>query len=379
VSSKNSVGFNTPFLEPLKPVVVSLIGPPNAQNLLFVDDDPLILRAFARDLHNAEIDITLARTAADGIRALGEKTFGVVLADFQMPEMDGIAFLEKVRQAAPDTARVLVSGKADVKMAIQVVNRVGLFSFVYKPWDPYELRDVIRRAMEHYAIAVENRKLGALLNAKYSELSVLTKNLEDQVENRTTSLLSGLVNALDLRDTETQSHSRRVARFSRRLAEQLGLVDDDLLSVERGALLHDVGKIGVSDAILLKPGGLSDSEWSEMKRHAEYGYHILKGIDFLGDARLLVLQHHERWDGTGYPGNLFGERIYIGARIFSIIDTYDAMTSDRPYRKALPHEDACLEIHEMSGLQFDPKIVRAWNQIAKGELLSLRNSIAAPH
>ncbi|MCP4679408.1 MAG: response regulator [Deltaproteobacteria bacterium] len=370
---------NSEISESRDTAVVNLIGPPNKQNVLFIDDEALILRAFSRDLFETGIEVTVARTAKEALEALRKQSYAVVLSDYQMPGMDGIAFLEEVRRIDPDAVRILVSGRADFKMVIQVINRVGLFNFVAKPWEPYELRDIIRRAMEHHAISVENRRLSKLLSSKCAELGQLAHGLENEVHNRTTSLLLGLVNALDLRDTETQWHSRRVALYSRRLAEELGIHGDDMLAIERGALLHDVGKIGVSDTILLKPGKLTEEEWEEMRRHSEYGYRILEGIDFLGDARLLVWQHHERWDGNGYPQKIVGEESYVGARIFAIIDTYDAMTSDRPYRKALPYEVACEEIDKMSGTQFDPEIVTAWKRIPKEQILSLRESVSNPN
>lgn len=359
----------------IHPQVVSLIGPRGPATILFVDDDDLILRAFSRDMRNTDIAVTLAKSAREGLEILKEKDFSIVIADFQMPGMDGISFLEEVVQKKPDAVRILTSGRADFNMAIEVINRVGLFNFVPKPWDPYSLRDIIRRAIEHHEISVENRRLSSLLGTKCDELAQLAKLLENEVQNRTTNLLMGLVNALDLRDTETQWHSRRVAVYSRRLAEQLLIEGDELLAIERGALLHDVGKIGVSDTILLKPGKLTPDEWKEMKKHAKYGHQILKKISFLGDARLLVLQHHERWDGGGYPAGLKGEEIYIGARIFAVIDTYDAMTSDRPYRKALPHETACREISDMEGTQFDPAVVAAWKDIPEQEIFSIREAI----
>jgi HD-GYP domain-containing protein (c-di-GMP phosphodiesterase class II) len=138
------------------------------------------------------------------------------------------------------------------------------------------------------------------------------------------------------------------------------------------AALHDIGKVGVPDAVLLKPGKLTDEEWIEMRKHSMHGYRILEGIDFLGDARLLVRDHHERWDGQGYPGGIAGEEIYIGARIFAVVDTYDAMTTDRPYRKALPHEVAAEEIEGMQGTQFDPRVVEAWSRIPRVDLLQLK-------
>ncbi len=358
--------------------VVNLVGPQHPHRILFVDDEELILRAFVRDMAQSGIEITVCQSAAEGLAKLRHQPYSVVMSDFQMPGMDGILFFEEVRRIDPNSVRILVSGKADFDTAIRVINRVGLFSFVPKPWDSYEIRSTLQKALEHYAISLENRSLSNLLATKCAELGKLTASLESQVQVRTTSLLLGLVNALDLRDTETQWHSRRVAIYSRRLAEQIGLTGGDLLTVERGALLHDVGKIGVTDTIMLKPGKLTPEEWEEMKRHAEYGYQILKGIDFLGDARLLVWQHHERWDGKGYPRGLKGEQIYIGARIFAAIDTYDAMTSDRPYRKALAPEIAHEEIEKMSGTQFDPRIVEAWKQIPKEEIMALREMANDP-
>jgi putative nucleotidyltransferase with HDIG domain len=258
---------------------------------------------------------------------------------------------------------------------VEVINRVGLFNFVLKPWDALELKGIVERAMKHYELTVENRLLTDQLADKVAELGRLNESLETEVGTRTTNLLAGLVNALDLRDTETRSHSRRVALYARRLGEQLGVEGEELVAIERGALLHDIGKIGVSDTILLKPGKLTEEEWVEMRRHAEHGYRILEGIGFLGEARRLVREHHERWDGKGYPRGVAGTEICLGARIFAVIDTYDAMTSDRPYRKALTHLVATTEIEDMRGTQFDPQVVDAWIAIDQSEIRELRGSV----
>ena len=164
----------------------------------------------------------------------------------------------------------------------------------------------------------------------------------------------------DYRDTETQWHSRRVSLFARRLATQLGILEPELTVIEHGALLHDIGKIGVRDRVLLKPGPLTGEEWGEMKRHPELGWALLQRVDYLRPASSIVLQHQEKWDGSGYPNALRGEEIVIGARIFHVADTLDAITSDRPYRKSRPFADARDEILRCRGTQFDPVVVDAF-------------------
>ncbi|MFO8070359.1 MAG: HD domain-containing protein [Polyangia bacterium] len=347
--------------------------PEPSRRILFVDDDKLVSRAFAREVErNTDYVVTVSSSGEEALKEVDERPHAIVFSDYKMPGMDGIELLEKVRSRAPDTIRILVSGKADFQTAVEVINRVGLFNFVLKPWDPTELKTTVERAMKHYQLIYENRYLTAQLADKVGQLGRLTTSLEEEVQRRTTSLLLGLINSLDLRDTETQTHSWRVSLYSRRIAEEMKIEGDELLEIERGALLHDIGKIGVSDTILLKPGKLTDEEWEAMRRHAEYGYRILEGIDFLGNARRLVYEHHERWDGTGYPRKLKGEEIYLGARIFAVVDTYDAMTTDRPYRKALPHEVADEEIAKMRGSQFDPEVVDVWRRIPRLDLEKLR-------
>lgn len=343
--------------------------PPNPDhNVLYVDDEPLILRAVQRALRDSELCVDVASSAEQGLRMLEEKRYAVVAADYRMPGLDGIQFFEKVRRLWPDTVRVLITGQGDFELALKAINRAELFRFLTKPWEANDLRSTLERGCLQHRLVRENQQLTCLLETKNAELIRVNERLDGEVQRRTSDLLAGLLNALDLRDTETQWHSRRVALYSRRLAQELALSPDEQLTVERGALLHDLGKIGVSDTILLKPGKLTEDEWAEMRKHTIYGYQMLKNIDFLGNARMLVRSHHERHDGRGYPDGLSGENIYIGARIFAVIDTYDAMTSDRPYRKALPPEVAHEEIVKNRGSQFDPKIVDAFIRIPQEDL-----------
>jgi len=198
-------------------------------------------------------------------------------------------------------------------------------------------------------VAIQNLKL-------IEDLSLTLKELEKSYENT----LETLVSALDFREHETQFHSKRVAMFAVKLAEVMGLAEEERKYIYWGGLLHDIGKIGVSDNILLKPGPLTKSEWVEMKKHPEIGYKILGEVDFLGPAKDIVLYHHERWDGKGYPYGLKNEEIPLYARIFSVADALDAITSERPYRRARTFREAKKEIKRNSGTQFDPEVVKVF-------------------
>jgi HD-GYP domain-containing protein (c-di-GMP phosphodiesterase class II) len=184
------------------------------------------------------------------------------------------------------------------------------------------------------------------------------------------------VAVLDYRDTETQWHSRRVSRFTRRIAEQLGVCDErELRTIEMGSLLHDIGKIGVRDAVLLKPGPLDQEEWVEMREHPRLGWALLQRIEFLREASEIVLQHQERFDGSGYPSGHKGESIVLGARLFAVADTYDAITSDRPYRRAQPHAAAVTEIQRVSGTQLDPRVVDAFSAVPESDWARIRGEV----
>lgn len=194
----------------------------------------------------------------------------------------------------------------------------------------------------------------------------------DEVERAYMGTLEALIKALEIRDHETEGHSRRVVQYTLALAQQLGVPEGELVPIMRGALLHDIGKIGVPDAILRKPGPLTDQEWAVMRQHARNGYEMLKRIDFLRLATSIILHHHERYDGSGYPDGLAGEQIPLGARIFAVADAYDAITSDRPYRKGRDHQVALEEIQRGAGTQFDARVVGALISLPEEELARIR-------
>ncbi len=191
----------------------------------------------------------------------------------------------------------------------------------------------------------------------------------DELRSSYESIVAVLCAALDLRDNVTYGHAQRVSALSSVVAWQMGLRKEEVRQIEKAAILHDIGKIGVADAVLSNPGPLNEAEWAEMKRHPELGYQILRDIDFLNDVAEIVHAHHERFDGDGYPRGLKGEEIPLGARIFAVVDAYDAMTSHRPYRKAIPHNTAVQEIARNAGSQFDPEVVKAFLEADKRGLL----------
>ncbi|MEP6896575.1 MAG: HD domain-containing phosphohydrolase, partial [Chloroflexota bacterium] len=237
--------------------------------------------------------------------------------------------------------------------AIQAVNKRGGQLFIQ------EDLDLFRAIADSAALAVNNAQLVAELQNSYD----LT--------------LDALSAALDLRDRETEGHSRRVVEYTTRLARQIGLEKETIQNIRRGALIHDIGKIGVPDAVLHKPGSLNEEETLIIRRHPEAGYKMLADIPYLRDEIQIVLCHQEKWDGTGYPYGLRGEDIPLGARLFMIADTFDALTSDRPYRMGRPYEGARQIIAEESGKQFDPKAVEAFLAVAPEEWLQIRAQVMA--
>ena len=315
-------------------------------NVIFCDDEQLVSRAARRVLmaaHHTCVAVPDAESALTALERLAPDV-DVVVSDLWMPGRDGVRLLADVERRAPSVKRILISGAADLASVTDAVNLAGVFAVLHKPFD------------------------ASVLIAKIEEAAA-ARRLEREREQMT---LEGLIAALDLRDPETQSHSRRVGRFARRLGLELGLRGQELRDCELGALLHDVGKIGVRDAVLLKPGPLDASEWVEMRRHPSLGHQVLRAIPFLGQAAEIVLAHHERWDGSGYPAGLAHDAIPIGARIFAVVDAFDAITSDRPYRRARDYEAAKTEIVSCAGTQFDPVVVGHFLRVDPREWETLR-------
>lgn len=342
------------------------------ERFLVVDDDPDITGALSRVISSMGFEVV---TYCDSREAAHERSFDVVFSDFMMPHLNGIELLSKLRETNPKAVRLMLTAANDFKVALEAVNRGEVFRLLPKPWRLEDLKAAITQAVDYSRLVRDNERLLLEVAKQNTELKDINVKLEQLVTERTNGLLEGMVRALDSRDTETQWHSWRVAKFTRRIAEEVGIRGDELLNIEQGALLHDIGKIGVRDSILLKPGPLTPEEWVEMKKHPEFGYRMLANIPYLKEAALLVYQHQERYDGRGYPNGLKGEQIIIGARIFVIADTMDAITSDRPYRKGSPLEVALAEIERLAGTQFDPHLVKVFLSLPESDWVRIRNDV----
>jgi response regulator RpfG family c-di-GMP phosphodiesterase len=343
-----------------------------ADRVLIVDDDALILKALARILESGGYDARCYTSPEEALAAIERDAPVVVISDYMMPVMDGIAFLKLARARYPGAVRILCTAAEDFRVALQAVNAGEVFRIIPKPWHQQELLGTVNQAAEAARLRRENERLTAEVQRKNDQLREHNARLEEMVRARTQALLEGLIAALDYRDAETQWHSRRVSLYARRLAHQLGMQEPELTVIEHGALLHDIGKIGVRDRVLLKPGPLTTDEWSEMKRHPELGWALLQRVDYLRPASAIVLQHQEKYDGSGYPSRLKGDEIVIGARIFHVVDTLDAITSDRPYRKSRPFSHAREEIVRCGGTQFDPQVVDAFLAVPPEEWERIR-------
>lgn len=353
-------------------------GERDQERILIVDDDADIRSVLLRRLEVNGAECFVASNAFEALSAMERQPFSLVISDIMMPGMSGTEFLRLVRRKDPETAFIMMTGVMDLGTAITSL-RLGASDFITKPFDLGAMERAIDRALERRRLIIENRCHRQALERKiYHRTAELNEALHD-VEESYKITLEALVTALDAREHETQAHSQRVREYALALAKVVGLKHDDLIQTGRGALLHDVGKIGVRDSILLKPGKLNEEEWVEMRKHPQIGYNILQSIEFLSPAAEIVLCHQERWDGAGYPNRLAGLDIPLGARIFAVVDTMDAMTSDRPYRKALSFEAAIAEIRSCAGAQFDPRITEAFLSIQMESWIAIHDSVDRLH
>jgi putative nucleotidyltransferase with HDIG domain len=347
------------------------------EKILVVDDEEAIREIVSSMLQSAHYE---CRQAGSGVQALallesGEE-FQLMLSDLMMAELDGIGLLERTKEKFPDMPVVMVTAVHDISVALAAI-RNGAYDYLLKPFEREQLLATARRALENRRLKLENRayqtNLESLVSARTDQLRQALRDLERSYD----ITLEALGDALDLKDAETEGHSKRVTAFTIAMAKAMGLSHDEIRVIARGAFLHDIGKMAVPDHILRKPGALDREEVEIMREHCYHGYQILRKIPFLAEAAEIVYSHQERYDGTGYPRGLKGREIPLGSRIFSIADTLDAITSDRPYRPAQSVAAAREEIDRWSERQFDPEIVKTFMNMPETIWEDLRKQIDA--
>jgi len=348
-----------------------------ARDILIVDDDRQVRDVLNEIFVSAGYNVLLAVDGREGLETFLTARPPITITDLQMPIMTGVQLLQRVRELDPDAAVVVLTGAADVRTAIDSL-KLGAYDFIMKPVDVDELLIATERALERRQLLIERREYQALLERRVEEA---TRDLEAayrQLQETYRTTLEALGSALDTRDVGTEAHSRRVHGYALAIARECGVLEADMTDLAHGTLLHDIGKIGIPDAILLKPGPLTQEEWTVMRRHPEIGKRLIESIPFLRGAVPIVYCHHEKWDGSGYPRGLKGEEIPLGARIFAVVDALDAMTFDRPYSKAISFEAARIEIKRCAGSHFDPQVVEAFFRVPEALLEEIRRRSLEP-
>ena len=344
--------------------------PSEPTRILIVDDDTTVREVITVLLREEGYACTSVSSAEAALDAAQGEEFPLVISDVRMPGHDGFWLLDRMKDSHPDTAIVMLTGFGDTEAAVECL-RNGAADYLLKPPKTTELVRAIERALGRRRLELARGKYRRSLENRVRDKTAELSRALRELESTYSQTLWSLVAALDAREHETGDHSQRVVRYSLAVARKLGVPERDLPDLGRGALLHDIGKIGVPDAILLKPAALDEEEWRVMRRHPEIGHDILKSIGFLERSAALVLAHQERFDGRGYPRGLAGEDIPIAARIFAIADTFDAMTSHRPYRRALSAERAREEILRCAGTQFDRRCAEAFLSIPQPVLAEI--------
>src|SRR5216684_3318786 len=346
--------------------------------VLIVDDEEAIREVVSTLLQTQGYECSAVGNGRLAVEHLKQNSTDLVLSDMLMPEMDGLQLLSWLRSHDGEIPMIMVTAMHDVSTALESI-RCGAYDYILKPFEKDQLFLSVRRALEHRRLLLENRhyqrNLEQLVEQRTGELKKALSELEQSYD----ATLEALGGALDLKDSETVGHCKRVTAFTMALAKAMNLPLETLPQIARAAFLHDIGKMAIPDRILQKQGPLNDEERGVMRTHCEIGHKMLLRIPFLREVAEIVLSHQEFYDGSGYPRGLRGDEIPLGARIFAVADALDAMISDRPYRRALSVDHARDEIQRCSGTQFDPAVVEVFIEMPGTLWNELRENIGRPY
>ena len=324
--------------------------------ILIIDDEPQLRSMICATLEHEGHQVRTAASGREAIEMLAANEFDLVLSEVAVRDWDGITLMEDIRKQLPQLPVVMVTANHDINVAIDSMHR-GAYDYLLKPFEREQLLATVERALGHRKALLASQSYQQELEAAVQARTELLRQAMEELEHSYDVTLEALGDALDLRDSETKGHSKRVTAYTIMLARAMEITPSKIKVIARGAFLHDIGKMAIPDEILRKPRTLSSTELLIMRDHCTLGYHMLRKIPFLSEASEIVFTHHEHHDGSGYPGGLSNSDIPIGSRIFAVADAFDAITSDRPYRKAHSIDAARKEIQRCSGTQFDPAIV----------------------
>jgi putative nucleotidyltransferase with HDIG domain len=329
---------------------------------MIVDDEPANLRLLER-LFRRDYTVVSAASGEEALQLLGQHDVALLITDQRMPGMTGIELLQRTASLRPHMVRIILTGYTDMTALVEAINCGHVYKYMTKPWDNNALRLTVERALEHYKT---NRSL--------HELEQANKRLSIRLQEMTREVVRAIADALEAKDEHVYGHARRVSGYAAAIARRLSLDPEVIEQISFAASLHDIGKIGMPESLLLKPAAFTDEERALIQLHSERGARILGGVPEMEDVADAIRYQHEHFDGSGYPEGLLGEQIPLASRIILVAEAYDAMTSPRPFREALDHDTALETLRDGAGRQFDPNVVRAFHELES--LTLIRRSIA---